>query len=138
MFLLCVSVHRGPPGQGPGGPPGQGPGQGWGAPQVKVHRGAPWSRSGGWPPWSRSIGQPPGQGPEGGPLKVQMGCPPSQGLGQGPEGAPWSRSGGGPGQGPGGPYQGPKLGGARAVRLLRSRRRTVLFYFQPLLVADPK
>ena len=62
MFLLCVSVHRGPQGQGPGRPPGQDPGgpsqglgQGPGRPQVKV-QGAPQSRSRGAPS-GQSLGQ---------------------------------------------------------------------------------
>ena len=121
----------GPPGQGPGaprsrsggpqgqglggppvkvwGPPSQGPGQGLGAPLVKV-RGPP-----------VKVWGPPGQDP---------GAPQVKGPGQG-LGAPWSRSGGPPGQGPGQvlgppPCQGPNMWGARVVRLLWSRRKTVL------------
>ena len=69
MILLCVSVHRGPPGQGLGG----------GGLQVKV-----WGA-----PSGHGLGGPPGQGPEGapsvqglsggGPHQVKVCPPPGQG-----------------------------------------------------------
>ena len=132
VFSISVCQQVGPagPGQGPGAPP---PGQGKGAPwsrsksrsggtpvkvQVKI-RGPPWSRS-----RSRS-GGPPGQSLSGTPppaVKVQVkvwGASPGQGLGQGP----------GQGLGPPPPCLGSKMRGARAVRLLRSRRRTVFLIY---------
>ena len=126
VFTLCVcpqgaprsrsrSRLRGPPGQGLAGPPrsrsrsrgppGQGPG------------GPPWSRSRSGAPRSRS-GGPHGQG---------LGAPPGHGPGQGLDGPPRSRSRGPPpGQGLGPPLSRSKNVGAWAVRLLRSRKRTVL------------
>ena len=124
------SRSRGPLGQGasqgPGEPPGQGPSQGQGAPLVKVqvkvwgpHRSWYGSRSGGLQ--VKVQGAPKVKVKVWGPLQVKV------------WGAPRSRSrapkGQGPGQGLGGhpPVKGPKMRVARAVCLLQSRRRTVLF-----------
>ena len=151
------SRSGGPPGQGLGGPPGQGlgwgptlgqgPGQGLGGPLVKVQVKV----------WGGSPSPGQGQGLEAPQVKVQVkvrGAPsPGQGPGQGPGGPtliqvkvlgdppikvqvkvlgpppPGQVPGRGPCQGLGGhpPCQGPKMWGVRAVHLLRSRRRTVLF-----------
>ena len=115
MFLLCVSVNRPPPPCQEWGPPVQSV-KVWG-PLVKVQvkvRGPPRSRS-----RSRS-GGPPGQGLGGPPVNVQFKV----------WGGPWTLTWGGPQTltcpPPPDLGQGAKRWGARAVCLLRSRRRTVL------------
>ena len=129
MFSVFLSVHRGAPrsrseSRSGGSPLGQGPG-------------GPWSRSRSWgAPWSRGSPLVKVQVKVWGPLVkfcTRTRGPHCQGLSQG-LGAPWSRSRSGGAQvkvqvkvqAPP-PCQGPKMRVAWAVRLLRSRRRTVLF-----------
>ena len=83
----------------------------WGPPQVKVQVKV-WG-----PPWSRSRSR------SGRPLLVKVWGPPRSRSRSRSEGAPRSRS---RSRSEGGPRQGLKMWGARVVRPLRSRRRTVL------------
>ena len=131
MFLLCVSVHRGPPRSRSGapqvkvGPLGQGLGQSPGVPQVKV-QGVPLGVPpdlggvcpGGTPPqnwgwWCPLVVMPPilGQGAPGG-TSLNLDKKNGQHFGQ-----------------KNGHNFGEKIGNfwRRVVRLLWSRRRTVLY-----------
>ena len=117
---MCLSIGGAPP------------------PHVKV-RGGPQVNIQGPPPRSRS-----GGGPQ---VKVRRGVHPGQGLGvpqvKVQRGPPRSRSGA-PAQSrsrSGGPPSRSKTAGARAVRLLRSRRRTILLIclsVSDIIVADTR